>query len=267
MTGCVALAGPVLGGAIAAAAGDGKPSREAAGQEDGAETASAADGADTLPPVTPTADAIAVPIAGDLPRPSGTENSPVTTFAAYVEGQVARDPVLVPRLSAVLREPSSLDGFRAFCGMKPVLAAIDLDSADAAVDPDALETDILALAGPLAALRAKGVAIAWISDLPPQRSAALRSALRESGLDPNGSDMLSLAEGGARKQLRREALQDSHCLVAILGDELADFDELFDYLIDPAAAWQLDEMMDEGWFLLAPTSKGASGPSEETETE
>jgi hypothetical protein len=41
-------------------------------------------------------------------------------------------------------------------------------------------------------------------------------------------------------------------VVAIAGDARSDFDELFDYLMDPSAALPIEALLDAGWFLTPP---------------
>ena len=55
-----------------------------------------------------------------------------------------------------------------------------------------------------------------------------------------------------RKQTRRRAFAEEHCVVAILGDEKADFDELYQYLRSPDDAVTLERLVGDRWFL-APT--------------
>ena len=60
-----------------------------------------------------------------------------------------------------------------------------------------------------------------------------------------------------RKQTRRDALAKTHCIVAILGDERADFDELYLYLKDRDAVVPPDAIIGNGWFLASPiTNEG-----------
>ena len=53
-----------------------------------------------------------------------------------------------------------------------------------------------------------------------------------------------------RKQTRRDQLAEASCLIAIAGDERADFHELFDYLRNPSDADALEPMMGDGWFII-----------------
>ena len=82
---------------------------------------------------------------------------------------------------------------------------------------------------------------------------AIRAALASTGLDPEGTDrLLVLGSLDERKQTRRDALAKTHCIVAILGDERADFDELYLYLKDREAVVPSDAIIGRGWFLATP---------------
>ena len=76
---------------------------------------------------------------------------------------------------------------------------------------------------------------------------------RVAGLDPTGMDTLVLmSDIGERKQTRRDAIANTLCPIAILGDERADFDELYLYLKNPDSAIALDASIGRGWFLASP---------------
>lgn len=156
--------------------------------------------------------------------------------------------------SAMLSDPVALDGRRYACrpGEK-LVALIDLDPrgslfappADPALDPG--------IAPGLAKLREAGVVVAWLSDLPLDRAGSLRSVLEASGLDPRGQDIISLqTDPDNTKQLRKTTLGAAACIIAIAGDERADFDERYRYLRDPRAGAKLDLLIDNGWFLIEP---------------
>ncbi|NJK31325.1 MAG: hypothetical protein HC927_02305 [Deltaproteobacteria bacterium] len=49
-----------------------------------------------------------------------------------------------------------------------------------------------------------------------------------------------------------ENLAATACIIAIAGDERADFDERYRYLRNPRAGAQLDLLIDDGWFLIEP---------------
>ena len=95
--------------------------------------------------------------------------------------------------------------------------------------------------------------VAWISGLPADYVAGVGEALRASGLDPAGEDPLLLIRNREdHKQLLREEAHKDVCVIAIAGDGKSDFDELFGYLRDPAAAVSLDSYLGAGWFLTPP---------------
>ena len=95
--------------------------------------------------------------------------------------------------------------------------------------------------------------IAWLSDFSVNQSGALRTALEQSGLDPRGEDIISLRrDGDDRKQLRKENLAGITCIIAIAGDERADFDERYKYLRNPEAGAELEPLIGDGWFLIEP---------------
>ena len=73
-----------------------------------------------------------------------------------------------------------------------------------------------------------------------------------------GEDRLeTLGSLDERKQTRRDALAETYCIVAILGDERADFDELYLYLKDRDAVVPPDAIIGNGWFLASPiTNEG-----------
>jgi hypothetical protein len=157
-------------------------------------------------------------------------------------------------LSAMLSDPVALDGQRRRCavGEQPV-ALIDLDPKGGVFAPPVNPAKQTGLALGLAILREAGVEIAWLTDLPVNQSGALRTALEQSGLDPRGQDIISLSRGGDdSKQKRRENLAGITCIVAIAGDERADFDERYRYLRSPEAGAGLEPLIGDGWFLIEP---------------
>jgi hypothetical protein len=130
---------------------------------------------------------------------------------------------------------------------------IDLDHDPAAFDPGQLRSAPGPVAAGLAKLRRAGIVILWISQLPAARAADVGEALRSSGLDPERQDQLLLIRGpGDRKEILRKDANEDVCVIAVAGDARHDFDELFDYLRQPDAAFGLDAMLDKGWFLVPP---------------
>jgi predicted secreted acid phosphatase len=97
------------------------------------------------------------------------------------------------------------------------------------------------------------VVVLWITALPAGDVSEVAEALKTSGLDPASTDPLLLVRSAAdRKQVLREDAQRDVCVIAIAGDRKGDFDELFDYLRDPASGESLDYLLGAGWFILPP---------------
>jgi hypothetical protein len=178
-------------------------------------------------------------------------------FAQFVRyGQaIAKAPKgAATPLSAMLSDPIALDGQRRRCDedQQPV-AVIDLDPMGDIATLPANPSKQPGLALGLAVLREAGVVIAWVSDMSADESGALRTALELSGLDPRGEDIISLRrEQDDRKFLRITNLAGSACIIAIAGDERADFDERFKYLRSPEAGAALEPVIGDGWFLVEP---------------
>ena len=155
--------------------------------------------------------------------------------------------------SALLRDPAALDGERIACGMEDAAVIIDLDPADGVFAPARATSGLPGMADMLANLRANGVKIAWISGLSAIEAGAVRSALERSMLDPKGDDTLLLMRyGDDRKQTRRNEFAAEHCVLAIAGDAPTDFDELYEFIIDPANATALEALYGDGWFITPP---------------
>jgi len=194
------------------------------------------------------ADAIAT--EGEPFTPTLAPSGAYQAFFTYAREQAALDPVATPRHSAILAAPGLLQPETTECSVRPSAVLVDLDPASGARDFAALPPDP-ALAQGLHALRLEGVFVFWISDASAAEAGTLRKRLTETGLDPTTDDgILLMRRAEDRKQLRRQELSQAHCLVAILGDERSDFDELYDYLKDPAAASELEALIGSGWFLV-----------------
>jgi len=168
----------------------------------------------------------------------------VHTFAALSAG-------MADRYSALLADPTSLQPTRAPCEAEVPAILIDLDPADALMDLSSTAAPHPAIVPTLDALRAQGVAIAWITDREPQDAGRIRQRLLQTRLDPTGRDPLFVQRfPGELKQARRQALLETHCVLAIAGDNRRDFDDLYLYLIDPSSAGGLEPMIGDGWFLI-----------------
>lgn len=215
----------------------------------------AADSDADLPKVTLLKGVTELPAPGAAP-PRARAAAPAAAFAdfaAFARRQAAIPAAGAERPSAMLVDSGRLAPETRLCSIHPSAILIDLDPAGGLIDPDAAPAADPALANDLAELRRAGVEIGWISGRTADRAGAIRRALAESGLDPDGRDQLVLLRfPEERKQTRREDFAKSHCVLAIAGDERADFDELFAYLRDPAAATPLDALIGKGWFLVPP---------------
>ncbi len=154
------------------------------------------------------------------------------------------------RESMLLLDPPSLDPALQLCGNLPPAVLIDLDPANGLLPLVGADNPNPALSGYLAVLRARGVTVYWISGHGPNAASAIRQRLARSALDPAGVDPLIVTRfAGESKQERRYALGDSNCLLAILGDHRADFDELYDFVLDPVMAAPLEGLVENGWFI------------------
>ena len=172
------------------------------------------------------------------------------SFAKFARNQASSARTNGETLSAILLNPGMLDGERAQCRDLPPAVVIDLDRDDESFGPTDAYRSPPSLAAELGALREAGIVIGWISAANIDHIGALRFALSQSRLDPQGNDRLLLMEHpGERKQTRRDEFAKTHCIVAIAGDTLADFDELFLFLNSPDAAKPLQTLVGDGWFI------------------
>jgi hypothetical protein len=192
--------------------------------------------------------------AGSLPAdPQLGASTPFIEFLGYAleAGEQAQTADLPP--SALLLDPTSVDGDRLACTASDPAVVIDLDPEGELFDPNGLAQADTVLALGLGQLRRKGISIFWISGHSADMAGSVRRSLAVSGLDIENQDSLLLMRyPDDRKQTRRRELSETHCVVAIAGDKRADFDELFDYLLDPSMGEPLDALIGEGWFLTPP---------------
>ncbi len=195
------------------------------------------------------ADYAIVP-TGVLPEPVGAAASRglYAEFGAFTATALSADHV---EFSALLADPASLEPTRAACEADIPAVLIDLDPAGGLLALENGSMPVPGLVSTIEDLRRQGVAIAWITDREPTDAARIRQRLLETRLDPTGRDPLFVQRyPGELKQDRRQALLETHCLIAIAGDERSDFDELYSYLIDPTLAAGLEPMFGDGWFLI-----------------
>jgi hypothetical protein len=198
----------------------------------------------------------------ELPAPAivGTAADPWRPFVDYA---LRRAGDKEQTESALLR-PDALVAVlprRLACPQRVPAVVVDLDEGPGAFAPDRAGPPSPGLAEGLARLREAGIVVLWLSQASANDVRKVAEALRLSGLDPSGRDPLLLVRNADdRKQtLRLEANLDV-CVIAIAGDRRGDFDELFDYLRDPATAIGLEAMIGSGWFI-APAPLAAAPPS------
>jgi len=204
-------------------------------------------------------------------RPPGSNASPYAGFAAHALQQSARleagegieSVVLIPRVDIFKPKTMACEG-------KPLAVAIDLDDTTGG---DWTKAETLyrqnGLIEVLASLRAAEISVIWLSDQPVAASEKISAILNEAGFSQSESDdFLFLDRGGEdRKQVRRWDAARNYCIVAIAGDDRADFDELYDYLRDPDGAITLEKMFDNGWFLTPPPLVEANEAANATPVE
>lgn len=204
---------------------------------------------------------------------AGPNNSPYAGFAVHALRQSARlaegvgveSVVLVPRVDIL--KPETIG-----CAGKPLAVVIDLDDAS---DQDWIRAQTLyrqnGLIEVLRSLRLAEISVIWLSDQPVAASEKILAILNEAGFSESESDDFLFLDRGAddRKQVRRWDAARSYCIVAMAGDDRADFDELYDYLRDPDGAVTLERMFGNGWFLTPPPlveadeTTGATPPEKE----
>lgn len=205
-------------------------------------------------------------------QPIGPQASPYAGFAAHAleqsarleAGEGAQSVVLIPKVDIFKPETVS-------CAGKPLAVVIDLDDVN---DSDLLSAETLyrqnGLVEALRSLRASEISVIWVSDKPVAAAQTISAIFAEGGLAEGGSDdFLFLDRGGDdRKQVRRWDAARNYCIVAIAGDERADFDELYDYLRNPDGAISLEHMFGNGWFLtpaplVVASKEESANPDEE----
>lgn len=240
--GCIAAAIPLAAGAAVVRTRDRAPAVPAA-----------QDSAASNLRITPLALA-------ELPPPDAASSSVSSTIAAfrdYTLAQLALQPG-AKRPSALLTRAADLKADRAACAPSSIAVFVDLDHGRSTFDPLAPGRSDPAFGAALSDLRAGGVEVVWFSRLSESFAEATRAALAAAGLDPTGSDRLVLLRDlGERKQSRRDEVAKTVCPLAMIGDERADFDELYLYLKQPEAALALDAMIGRGWFLASPFAPAA----------
>lgn len=286
---CAALALlPLLSGCVAAAAvavpamtaagvltkrGPARPEADPPAAEAAAEPVSATVIVDETPALAsadPESEAVAatpsgieVPEAGveitelaalPPPTPADLGANPWNKFVNYAieQGAALTDAGTNLPDSALLSSEgiTSLTAQRQPCGGTEPGVIIDLDNGEETFSPENAGPPAPGLASALARLREVGVVVLWISRADANRVDDVAETLRSTGLDPEGRDPLLLVlSEEQRKQTMRDDANENVCILAIAGDQRADFDELFDYLRNSDAAVGLEALIDSGWFL------------------
>ncbi|MDO7841034.1 5'-nucleotidase, lipoprotein e(P4) family [Sphingomonas immobilis] len=127
---------------------------------------------------------------------------------------------------------------------------------------------VAAVPGALAAIteaRKLGITVVFNSNRSTAQAQATVEALDHAGLGPAVlGDTLWLRDGPSGKDARRAAISEKYCVIAMVGDQLGDFSDLFDapgqtlaqrraLAISP----QIAELWGQGWFLLPNPVYGA----------
>ncbi|MCG7347117.1 HAD family acid phosphatase [Sphingomonas sp. ACRSK] len=112
----------------------------------------------------------------------------------------------------------------------------------------------------ISAARRAGVAVVYISNRTAANAPATTRALEGAGLGKAipGETLLLKEEGaGSGKDARRAQVAETHCVVALVGDQLGDFSDLFSAPgMTPAArraaadGVQIEPLWGAGWFML-----------------
>ncbi|MBH5321625.1 hypothetical protein [Aurantiacibacter sediminis] len=197
---------------------------------------------------------------GVLPAPtmSTSLSGSFAALGSFVSGGMEQlaasaaepDAEAAPR-SALLEDPTSLTPSRAPCEASVPAVLIDLDPAESVLPLGNGAVTDPSLVAVVEGFRREGIAIAWITDREPTDAGIIRGLLQQARLDPTGRDPLFVQRyPGETKQERRQALLETHCVLAIAGDERADFDDLYTYIRDPSLAAGLEPMIGQGWFLI-----------------
>ncbi|MFC3098192.1 hypothetical protein [Alteraurantiacibacter palmitatis] len=193
------------------------------------------------------------------PAPSATDAAPAlpiapaSPYAAFHRFVLERLAAPAGRPSMLLADPPALSPELLTCNALPPAVLIDLDPAGGLLPLGTGARTDSALPAFLGDLRQRGITIYWISGHGPGEARAIRNALVETRLDPAGEDPLIVNRfARENKQSRRRALATTDCLLAILGDERADFDDLYEYVRSLEVAGELEVHIGRGWFLAPP---------------
>jgi 5'-nucleotidase (lipoprotein e(P4) family) len=247
-----------------------------------------AGGASASAQAPPPAPAAPTPPAG-MQWLYGSGESGASSIQAY---HAFRDYVVAavrarPRESVVLAADSTLEDPRMIpCGDKPLAVVLDVDETalqnlgyqyDEAVTGRRYDQErwnrwertgadaVLAMPGAVAALntiRAEGVTVIFNSNRQAAAAAQTEAAIDGANLGPAAHGETLYLQGdiapGSAKDPRRAAISSRYCVIALAGDQLGDFSDLFNaralsvpdrrrYATSPpfSALWG------RGWFMLS----------------
>lgn len=253
--GCVAAAIPVLAGGVLADSRLRQPAAAEPAAAPSPEVTVEAAASPAEPPATSQSPVMASVVPPDA-APVQSAGEGFAAFARYAISKAPPAPPGEPRLSAFLDQASiGAEPRRMPCGDQPPAVVIDLDPAGGAFDPEDPPSPAPGLAEQLAAIRAAGVTVMWSASVAVSEADKVYTVLQASALDPDRTDrLLLLRRAGDRKQERRIAAARDWCVIALAGDARGDFDELYDYLVDPSGsvAEALAPNFGAGWFLAPP---------------
>ncbi|MGN6850051.1 MAG: HAD family acid phosphatase [Sphingomicrobium sp.] len=248
-------------------------------------------GAHHPPPITTVGRVIPAP-AGNPPASMqwlyGSGEAAALSFSAYRAFQnyavaMARHR---PRDSVVLAPDATLRTPRFVpCGRKPLAVVLDVDETallnvgyeyDQAVQNRAYDPNrwsdwertglremqtVPGAVVALQAIRAAGIKVIFVSNRSLENVAYTELALDAAGLGP-ARHLKELfvtgdAPGGSAKDPRRALVASRYCVVAMAGDQLGDFSDLFNSNEAPVPArremaegWHISRLWGNGWFVL-----------------
>lgn len=243
--------------------------------------------------VAPPPPAPAAPVAGDAAAPAGMqylygsgEGGAISAQAwralvSYVQGVQRSRPV-----DSVVLAPGATLAAPAFvpCGDKPLAAVFDVDETvllnlgfeyhtarhPGPYDPATWDkwektgaAQVAAVPGAadaLARLRAMGVTVVFNTNRAAANAAETQQAIEGAGLGPAVHGETLYLQGddatGSHKDGRRAMIAARYCVVAMGGDQLGDFSDLFNAIAGPVArraatqAAPVAAKWGAGWFVL-----------------
>ncbi|MCP3731754.1 hypothetical protein M9978_15110 [Sphingomonas sp. MG17] len=283
--GCVAAAIPVMAGGVIAR--DKLRDREAVRRQADAakreavpatlKTQAAQDAVrDVGTAALPSADRIVPTTLTELPRPDSAagEDAAASLQAyqalwIYLSAQAAKRRRGEPLRSVVLEPGSTLDAPRYVpCESKPLAILFDLDENPAkSADADARwrrwkgdgSDPLVAVPGAVdgvAAARREGIAVIFTSARMPEGASGVAAAVARLGLGEVEPGKTLQLRGGLPGDGVRQTIAASYCVVAMVGDALGDFSDLFPPADasgrQPAAVTEtmVAPLWGAGWFLL-----------------